>query len=110
MFQSLKEWREERGLQSTIGNIQGNLCEELTEYLRANTVDEQIDALCDIVVFSINAIEAKGYDAELCMKETLKEIHSRKGAMNKESGKWEKFKTDDAKALWYKADYSKAKR
>ena len=31
IFQSLAQWREERGLQNQIGNVAGNLCEELTE-------------------------------------------------------------------------------
>ena len=110
MFESLKQWREERGLQNTVGNIAGNLCEELTELLRASTVEDEIDALCDMVVFAINAIEAKGYDAEICMEETLKEIHSRKGDFNHELNKWQKFKTPEAMALWYSADFSKAIR
>ena len=40
-----------------------------------------------MVVFCVNAMEAKGYDAEICMDETLKEIHSRKGAFNPELNK-----------------------
>lgn len=50
-----------------------------------------------------------GYDFYKCMDETLKKIESRTGAINKETGKWEKFKTDEAKSKWYKADYSKCK-
>ena len=109
MFESLKQWREERGLQNTVGNIAGNLCEELTELLRAENIDDEINALCDMVVFCVNAMEAKGYNAEICMNETLKEIHSRKGAFNPELNKWQKYKTPEAMALWYCADYSKAK-
>ena len=108
IFQSLAQWREERGLQNQIGNVAGNICEELTEYLRATTVEDEINALCDMVVFAINAIEAKGYNAEICMNETLKEIHSRKGDFNPELNKWEKFRTPEAMGLWYSADYRKA--
>ena len=108
VFESLAQWRSERGLQKQIGNVAGNICEELTEYLRATTVEDEINALCDMVVFAINAIEAKGYDAEICMNETLKEIHSRKGDFNPELNKWEKFRTPEAMGLWYSADYRKA--
>ena len=108
IFESLKAWRDERGLQNKVGNIEANLCEELTEYLRATTVEEEIDALCDMMVFAINAIEAKGYDAEICMEETLKEIHSRKGDFNPELNKWEKFRTPEAMGLWYSADFKRA--
>ena len=110
IFDSLNIWREERGLQRTVGNIAGNISEELTELLRATTVEEEIDALCDMIVFAINAIEAKGYDAEVCMEEVLKEIHSRKGDFNPELNKWQKFKTPEAMALWYSADFKKAVR
>ena len=108
VFESLTQWREERGLQNKIGNVAGNICEELTEYLRASTVEDEIDALCDMVVFAINAIEAKGYNAEICIDETLKEIHSRKGDFNPELNKWEKFRTPEAMGLWYSANYNKA--
>lgn len=165
IFYSLDDWREERGLQQTVGNIAANIGEEIVEYLRAENDEQRIDALCDIFTFGVNGIFAQGfyfnhefflretvgdgfimamysyselvacqkniditytltcivrsarhkieqlgYDFIIAMDETLKEIHSRTGAWNDETGKWEKFKTDEAKALWYKADYSKAKR
>ena len=108
IFQSLAQWREERGLQKQINNITNNIYKKLTKYLRASTVEDEIDALCDMVVFAINAIEAKGYNAEICMDETLKEIHSHKGDFNPELNKWEKFRTPEAMGLWYSADYRKA--
>ena len=110
IFGELKIWREERGLQDTVGNIEGNLAEELTELLRATTTEDKVDALCDMIVFSVNAIEAMWYDAEIAMSEVCKEIHSRKGAFNPELNKWQKHKTPEAMALWYSADFSKAKR
>ena len=171
IFESLDVWREERGLQRTVGNIAANIGEEIVEYLRAENDEQRVDALCDMFVFSVNAIcamdkfeyasleinlcisnpsivtftymgeiifcfsriaefgytrhvellirivvcakaqlEQLGYNFLIAMDETLKEIHSRTGAMNEVTGKWEKFKTEEAKALWYKADYSKAKR
>lgn len=51
-----------------------------------------------------------GYDFDKCMEETLKEIESRTGAINPKTGKWEKFKTDEAKEKWYKADFKKCKK
>lgn len=63
----------------------------------------------EIIEWSRNILENMGYDFEKCMKETIKEISSRKGAMNSKSGKWEKFKDEESKKLWYKADYSKCK-
>lgn len=164
---SLENWREERGLQRTVGNIAANIGEEIVEYLRAENDEQRVDALCDMFVFSVNAVHAigstskrgmiiqvsdnspfhdtylpnivecfsdivscetwnsyrllclvqyskyqiqyLGYDFLIAMDETLKEIHSRKGAWNDETQKWEKFKTEEAMVLWYKADYSKAK-
>jgi hypothetical protein len=72
--------------------------------------EDKIDALSDIRVFCINGTEAMGYNAEIAMDETIKEISSRKGAYNKKSEKWEKFKDKESMKLWYKANYSKAKK
>lgn len=53
----LKVWREERHLtqEGQVAGILGNLAEELTELLRANTEDELIDALLDAYVYYHNA-------------------------------------------------------
>lgn len=66
-------------------------------------------AVLKIAVYAKQQIEYHSYDFLIVMDETLKKIHSRTGAMNEATGKWEKFKTEEAMALWYKADYSKAK-
>ena len=167
----LELWRKERVLDATQGfefdlnNQVSFLTEEITEYLRAKNDNDKIDALCDLTVFSLNAINGidnnysdifsstycmqpknyhianiidripyifkcnmngkysfidiiemckymidnMGYDYFKCMEETLKEIESRKGAFNPESGKWEKFKDDESKKLWYKANYESCK-
>ena len=70
-----------------------------------NTVNFQV-----IFMTCSTAIEELGYDFDKCMDETLKEISSRTGSMNEETGKWEKFTTAEAKASWYKADYSTCKK
>lgn len=57
----LGEWCNDRHLSlesQQIGYI-GNVLEELTEYARAKTIFEQVDALCDIIVFSINATDSQ---------------------------------------------------
>ena len=167
----LELWRKERVLDSTQGfefdlnNQVSFLTEEITEYLRAKNDNDKIDALCDLTVFSLNAINGidnnysdifssiycmqpknyhianiidripyifkcnmngkysfidivemckymidnMGYDYFKCMNETLKEVESRKGAFNSESGKWEKFKDEESQKLWYKADYNSCK-
>ena len=62
-----------------------------------------------IIRICFTMIEDMGYNFKQCMDETLKEIESRKGGFNPDSGKWEKFKDEESKKLWYKADYSKCK-
>lgn len=110
IFQSLKQWREERNLGGVAINNAGNIAEELTELLRAKDEYEEVDALCDMVVFAVNGIEALGFDAEQAMLETMKEIHSRDGEYNKRTGKWEKYTYDAAREKWYEADYERARR
>ena len=56
-----------------------------------------VDALC---YFKL------GYNPDQVMNETLKEIESRKGEINKETGKFEKFKGIKT----YKAEYDKCKK
>lgn len=112
MFRKLKEWREERGLflQPDKTKHFGYICEEVSEGLRADSEHDVVDAYADIIVFAINAIEQHGYDAEIVMLETIKEIESRRGKINPETKKFEKFKDDYHQSLWYKADYSGCKR
>lgn len=76
-----------------------------------------VDTICDIKVFSINELGTMKYNGKKCMKETIKEISSRKqNPQQKEewdkngaNGKWLKSELEEHKALWYKADYSKCK-
>lgn len=111
-FDQINAWAKERGLldiewdKTAHGSF---LAEELSEFLRSKDGNGEIDALCDIIVFAVNAMRIRGYDPNVAMNETLKEINSRTGSFNPETGKWEKFKTPEAMALWYAADYDKAK-
>lgn len=79
-----------------------------THVLMLDTVRPEY-SLKQIVRMCFTMIEDMGYNFKQCMDETLKEIESRKGAFNPDSGKWEKFKDEESKKLWYKADYSKCK-
>ena len=83
--------------------------DELTSAFVINSEHETIDALADLIVLSANHIGQMGYDLDLVMKETLKEISSRVGAVNPSTGKWEKDKSPAAQSNWYTADYSTCK-
>jgi len=117
----LKHWRKERGLttpQVQINKETGNPAiidmmleevEELRLALLANNEHEIIDACDDLIVLSSNHIAQSGYDVDLTMKETVKEISSRTGEIDSTTGKWTKYHTPEAQAKWYKADYSTCK-
>lgn len=88
------------------------LLEELQEFFEAYANEDQhemLDALCDIIVVAAGAIYKMGYHPELALKETVKEITSRKGSFNEEIGKWQKDINQDPSTL-YKADYRTTKR
>jgi len=68
--------------------------------------EDKVDAYCDVIVFAVGAILKLGYDPIKAIEETGKEINSRSGVIV--DGKFEKDLSDEAKARWYKADYSKA--
>lgn len=68
------------------------------------TVENQVDAFCDIEVFAGGDVGKLGYNNEKCLREVSKEINSRVGEMVE--GKFTKFKTEEAMANWYIADFS----
>jgi len=112
IFDKINNWAKERNLLNIEWDKSAHasfIAEELSEFLRSKDDNGEIDALCDIIVFAVNAMKIKGYNPNIAMEETLKEINSRTGAFNDATGKWEKFKTPEAMALWYSADYNKAK-
>ncbi len=78
---SLRQWREERDITEPKGlGVIPVLQEELDELLQAikdNDENYIIDSLCDLIVVSANELETYGYDLDLSMKETCKEISSR---------------------------------
>ena len=50
-----------------------------------------------------------GFNFEIAMLETIKEISSRTGAYDEKAKKWIKDSSDEARAKWYQADYEKAR-
>ena len=92
-FTKINDWASERGLLHIEWDKPAHasfLAEELSEFLRAKDGSGEIDALCDIIVFAVNAMRVRGYDPNIAMDETLKEINSRTGAFNSDTGKWAK--------------------
>ena len=63
----------------------------------------------NLLVLLATLVEGLSYDFLLCMHETIKEISSRRGAWSEEKGKWIKDTSEEAKKLWYKANYNKCK-
>ena len=62
-----------------------------------------------ILKYCASVCEQYGYNVEIAMLETIKEISSRTGAYDEKAKKWIKDESDEAKAKWYKADYNKAR-
>lgn len=61
MTDRLKMWREERGITFMLSRkgYVANIFEELSEYCRGAEVEDKIDALADICVFSLNNIDMR---------------------------------------------------
>ena len=53
--------------------------------------------------------ENYGFNFQIAMDETIKEISSRTGAYDENAKKWIKDESNEAKAKWHKADYEKAR-
>ncbi|MDY6187987.1 MAG: hypothetical protein SPH77_04060 [Campylobacter sp.] len=53
--------------------------------------------------------EKYGFNFQIAMLETIKEISSRTGYYNEATKKWEKDMSDEAQAKWYKANYELAR-
>ena len=53
--------------------------------------------------------ENYGFNFEIAMLETIKEISSRTGSYDEVSKKWVKDESDEARAKWYKANYELAR-
>ena len=62
-----------------------------------------------ILKYCASVCEQYGYNFEIAMLETIKEISSRTGSYDEKAKKWIKDTSDEAKAKWYKANYEKAR-
>ena len=62
-----------------------------------------------ILKYCASVCELYGFDFQIAMDETIKEISSRTGAYDENAKKWVKDESDEARAKWYKADYEKAR-
>lgn len=95
--------------------------EELREFHdehKASNVDGMVDALADIIVIAAGEIAKLGYNPELCLKQTIKEIASREQDPDQAAAwangerllgeKWLKNRKQDPSTL-YKANYSTCK-
>lgn len=113
--EKLIDWSTERGidkLESKRNDYIGNVVEELAEWQEGWNIDsehEKIDALADIVVFSMTEMIKLGYHPDLVLLEVHREIASRTGAYSEEHGKWKKFTDEEAVSKWYKADFTDCK-
>jgi hypothetical protein len=84
-----------------------NIVEELTEYSEAmlnDDINEVVDAICDVEVFSATELVKMGFDIEKSYNEVLKIIESRTGRWDDNLGK---FVKDYKPETWYNADYVK---
>jgi hypothetical protein len=135
---NLKVWRKDRNITTANTRVYvENVIEELMEIYYKDkqfikeekdlimsmffdaepiSVDDTIDAIQDIQVFSVNETELMGYDNEMCNYEVFKEINSREQDPiqkiewqdKKPHGKWKKW-SEQPKDTLYKADYSRCK-
>lgn len=101
----------------TIGYIKSQIMDSYFDKEPSGEIEVILDTINDIIVFSINQIELMGYNANLTLSETIKEISSRKqdpqqrefwDTFGYDGTKWEKDKEQDTSTL-YKADYTKCK-
>lgn len=107
VFESIINWNKDRGLVAYNHVAQAQMLEEeLNEFKEATTKHSTVDALCDLVVVAIGGIWKLGYDPTKALQETLKEIHSRTGSFNPDTGKWQKDETK--RSEWYTANYANA--
>lgn len=82
---------------------------EFEDAIKANDSHEIIDALNDLRVLCTGALWKYGQEPDLSLKQTCKEILSRKGALNPITGKFEKDINQDPDTL-YTANYNLSKR
>lgn len=63
----------------------------------------------DVLMCCASVCEQYGFDFQIAMDETIKEISSRTGTYDEVSKKWVKDESDKARAKWYQANYELAR-
>ena len=92
----------------SVGDMQLRINEKVQMGLvMAPSIEDQVDAFADVIIFACGALTKLGYDPEKTLTEVAKEINSREGSMK--DGKFVKDKSPKAKAKWYKANFSECK-
>ena len=62
-----------------------------------------------ILKYCAGVCEQYGFDFQIAMDETIKEISSRTGAYDEKAKKWVKDESNEAKSRWYQANYELAR-
>ena len=99
----------------SINTTQTTLCNSSLSFLLSECGDFDYygefmpDFFNDILIDCAKLCEQYGFNFEIAMLETIKEISSRTGAYDENAKKWVKDESDEARAKWYKADYEKAR-
>lgn len=90
IFERIVEWNRERRLLEFPSHMKeaSFIAEELSEFLRANCVEDRVDAMADIIVFAVGYMAKVGLSPEMVMDECLKHIESRKGYFDEKQGKF----------------------
>lgn len=79
IFKQIVEWNKARNnLEFDAINESAMLEEEWREFHEADFIDEQVDALADIIVVAAGGLFKLGYDPEKVMQEVVNHISSRK--------------------------------
>ena len=65
--------------------------------------------LCYVLGVCASLCHQYGFDFQIAMDETIKEISSRTGSYDEKAKKWVKDTTDEARAKWYSANYELAR-
>ena len=78
----------------------------LGEFLESEDDNGKVKAMTNMIIDSYKTLYEMSFDADKCMDEVMKELNSRTGAYSEETKKWQKFKTPEAQALWYTADFT----
>lgn len=109
-LEGVVEWNVNRNLTTFNPSTSMTLLHREYEELLRHLLEGQptVDDFCDIIVVCAGAIYQQGYNPELAMMETVKEISSRQGSIDPTTGKWEKDRSQDPSTL-YTANYDLSK-